>query len=76
MIRFICKSDCKNSLKYNLTEDVFIQNSNIINGPSQDFIPVLDFYINKSFYVFKKDENGRLRKIPMNKIRVRLVLEK
>lgn len=76
MIRFICKSDCKNSEKYNLTEEDFIQNSNIINGSSPDFIPVLDFYSNQSFYIFKKDENGKLRKIPMDKIRVRLELEK
>lgn len=76
MIRFICKSDYKSVNKPDLISDDFVQNSNIIDGSSQDFIPILDFYSNQLFYIFKKDENGKLRKIPMDRIRVRLELKK
>lgn len=75
MIRFICRSDF-NKTGDTLTSDDFIRNKNIIDGESEDFIPILDFYSNQTFYVFERDETGKLRKILVPKVRVRLELAK
>jgi len=76
MIRFICKSDNqKNNNRY-IDEEFILRNKNIECGESEDYIPVLDIYSNQQYYVFEKGEDGRLNKNVMNKIRVRLELEK
>lgn len=38
-------------------------NQNINNESSQGFIPVLDFYSNQIYYVFERNEFGKLQKI-------------
>lgn len=76
MIRFICKSELKDNNIAAHENDFFIRNMNIENGMSEDFIPVLDFFSNQSFYVFEKNELGRIVKRSINSLRVRLELEK
>ena len=76
MIRFICKSGFNDNTCDKFTQESIIDNQHIENGSSESFIPILDFYSNQEYYVFEKNENGRLQKIPKNKIRVRLELAK
>lgn len=76
MIRFICKSGLNDTTCDELTQEDIIDNQNINNGSSQGFIPVLDFYSNQTYYVFERNEFGKLQKNMKNKIRVRLELSK
>ena len=76
MIRFICKSGLNDTTCDELTQEDIIDNQNINNGSSQGFIPVLDFYSNQIYYVFERNEFGKLQKNMKDKIRVRLELSK
>lgn len=76
MIRFICKSGFDDNSCQKLTQEDFVDNQNIENGSSQNFIPVLDFYSNQKYYLFEKDNSGKLQKIMKDKVRVRLELAK
>ena len=76
MIRFICKLGLNDTTCDELTQEDIIDNQNINNGSSQGFIPVLDFYSNQTYYVFERNEFGKLQKNMKDKIRVRLELSK
>ena len=76
MIRFICKSGLNDTTCNQLTQEDIVDNQNIENGVSKNFVPVLDFYSNQKYYVFERDEFGKLKKNMKTKIRVRLELAK
>ena len=62
MIRFICKLGLNDTTCDELTQEDIIDNQNINNGSSQGFIPILDFYSNQTYYVFERNEFGKLQK--------------
>lgn len=67
LIRFILKSNNINDID----NDFIIDNNQIINGRSNNYIPILDFDDLQRYYIYEKDVNGKNHKILKNKIKVR-----
>lgn len=74
MIRFICKTKFNETFRSDLTKENILNNNNLIDNDGK-FINVLDFYSNQEYYLFYKDENGKMHKELKNKVRVRVEVE-
>lgn len=74
MIRFICKTKFEETNRNDLKSDVILANNNL-SETSHTFINVLDFYSNQKYYLFYKDETGKMHKQLKTKIRVRVEVE-
>ena len=75
MIRFICKTGFNLRAREDITEEIIIENNNLKNQSSSIYTPVLDFVSNQHFFVYEK-KNNRLQKTLINKVRVRVEIEK
>lgn len=74
LVRFICKSGFDAKSRKDISEEVIIKNG--LNCKDEGiYIPVIDFLSTQKFYVFDTI-NGRRQKKIIDKIRVRVELEK
>lgn len=76
MIRFICKVKFNHKRRSDITRDYIKENNNIVNGETDNLVPLIDMYANHRFYSFEKNEDGKLNKTIRNKVRVRFEVEK
>lgn len=76
MIRYVCKTKFNDTLRADLTKEQIINTNEIIDGECENFITILDFYSNQNYYLFNKDENGKMQKKLITKVRVRIEVEK
>ena len=72
MIRFICKSKFRLSNTEEITTEKILSNSHI--GTSE-YKVILDFINRQRFMLFERDENGKLNKKIIDKIRVRVEMD-
>ena len=76
MIRFICKTKFNFTVRSNITIEIILNNSNIVNSETKEYFPILDFYSIQNYCVFTRDENNKLQKHERDRIRVRFEIEK
>ena len=76
LLRFICKTQFNETKRCDLTEEFIKKNSHIVNGESEGLLLLAEFYSNQQYNVFEKDETGRVQKKVMNKIKVRIEIER
>lgn len=74
MIRFICKTKFNETFRNDLTKENILNNNNLIDNDGK-FINVIDFYSNQEYYLFYKDESGKMHKELKTKVRVRVEIE-
>lgn len=74
MIRFVCKTKFNETFRCDLTKENILNNNNLVDNDGK-FINVLDFYSNQEYYLFYKDEDGKMHKELKNKVRVRVEVE-
>ena len=74
VIRFICKNGFDLRPREDITEDKIIEN-NKLGDKKSIYIPVIDFISNQHFFTFEK-VGSRLRKTAVNKVRVRVEVER
>ena len=75
MIRFICKTGFNLRAREDITEEMIVSNNCLKNDAKNIYIPVIDFVSNQHFFVYEK-KNNRLQKTLINKVRVRVEIEK
>ncbi len=76
LLRFVCKTHFNETKRSDLTEEFIKKNSNIVNGESEGLILLSEFYSNQPYNIFYKDETGRMQKKMMDRIKVRVEIEK
>lgn len=76
LLRFVCKTHFNETKRCDLTEEFIKKNSNIVNGESEGLILLSEFYSNQPYNIFYKDETGRMQKKMMDRIKVRVEIEK
>lgn len=74
VIRFICKNGFNLRPREDITEEKIIENNKLGNKKSI-YTPVVDFISNQHFFIFER-VGSRLRKTAVNKVRVRVEIEK
>ena len=72
MIRFICKSKFRLSNTEEVTKEKIISNSHL---DTSEYSVILDFVNRQSFMLFERDENGKMNKRIIDKIRVRVEMD-
>lgn len=72
MIRFICKSKFRLSNTEEVTKEKIISNSHL---DTSEYNVILDFVNRQSFMLFERDENGKMNKRIIDKIRVRVEMD-
>ena len=75
LIRFICKTGFNLRAREDITEEMIVSNNCLKNDAKNIYIPVIDFVSNQHFFVYEK-KNNRLQKTLINKVRVRVEIEK
>lgn len=72
MIRFICKSKFRLSNTDEITREKITSNSHL---DTSEYNVILDFINRQSFMLFERDENGKVNKRIVDKIRVRVEMD-
>ena len=73
LIRFICRNGFYLRSRNDITEEIIINNG--LNNKNNIYTPILDFISTQKFYIFD-NINGRRQKRIIEKIRIRVELEK
>lgn len=76
MIKFICKSKFNFSERKDITTEKILNNNDLRKTSINNYIPILDFISRQQFFMFEKDDRGKQTKKVINKVRVRLEMEK
>ena len=75
VIRFICKPGLNSSPRSDITDQRIVENNSLDTTKDSIYTTIIDFESNQHFFAFKK-VNNRMRKTLIEKVRVRLEIEK